>query len=72
MILDSLKVLLSEYNINEYTVLDELPNWDSLVLLQFLISIEKEFKIEIPAEKVIKIKTIGDIIKIIEESNNAL
>ena len=72
MILDSLKVLLSEYNINEYTVLDELPNWDSLVLLQFLISVEKEFKIEIPAEKVIKIKTIGDIIKIIEESNNAL
>ena len=40
---------------------------DSLDVVDLVMSLEEEFNIEIPDEEVENIKTVGDIVKFIEE-----
>ena len=40
---------------------------DSLDIVELIMGIEEEFDIEIPDDQVEKIKTVGDIVKFIEE-----
>ena len=42
---------------------------DSLDIVDLVMSFEEEFDIEIPDEEVEKIKTVGDIVKFIEENS---
>lgn len=46
------------------SVLEELPEWDSLAKLSFLAWLDREFKISISVSEVEKFKTIGDIAKV--------
>ena len=48
------------------TFVDDLGA-DSLDVFQIIMGIEEEFDIEIPDDQVEKIKTVGDIVKFIEE-----
>ena len=41
---------------------------DSLDVVEMLMSLEEEFNIPVPEEDAVNIKTVGDIIKLIEES----
>ena len=41
---------------------------DSLDVVELLMSIEDEFSVEIPDEAIESIKTIGDVVKYIEEN----
>lgn len=41
---------------------------DSLDVVEMLMSLEEEFSISVPEEDAVNIKTVGDIIKLIEES----
>ena len=41
---------------------------DSLDVVELLMSIEDEFDVEIPDEEIESIKTIGDLVKYIEEN----
>ena len=41
---------------------------DSLDVVDLIMSLEDEFKLEIPDEDVEKIKTVGDLVRFIEES----
>ena len=41
---------------------------DSLDVVELLMSIEDEFDVEIPDEEIENIKTIGDLVKYIEEN----
>ncbi len=41
---------------------------DSLDVVELLMSIEDEFSVEIPDEAIETIKTIGDVVKYIEEN----
>ena len=41
---------------------------DSLDVVELLMSIEDEFSMEIPDEEIENIKTVGDIVKYIEEN----
>jgi acyl carrier protein len=41
---------------------------DSLDVVEMLMSLEEEFNITVPEEDAVNIKTVGDIIKLIEES----
>ena len=50
----------------ESTFIDDLGA-DSLDVFQIIMGIEEEFDIEIPDDQVEKIKTVGDIVKFIEE-----
>ena len=43
-------------------------NADSLDVVEILMSIEDEFDVEIPDEEIENIKTIGDLVKYIEEN----
>ncbi len=41
---------------------------DSLDVVEMLMSLEEEFEISVPEEDAVNIKTVGDIVKLIEES----
>ena len=41
---------------------------DSLDVVEMLMSLEEEFGITVPEEDAVNIKTVGDIIKLIEEN----
>lgn len=41
---------------------------DSLDVADIVMSLEEEFDIEVPDEQVINMKTVGDIVKYIEEN----
>ena len=40
---------------------------DSLDVVEMLMSLEEEFSITVPEEDAVNIKTVGDIVKLIEE-----
>lgn len=41
---------------------------DSLDVVEMLMSLEEEFNISVPEEDAVNIKTVGDIVKLIEQS----
>ncbi len=45
-------------------------NLDSIDLVEMLMDIEEKYGIEIPDEEAIKIETIGDFIKIVQDKGN--
>lgn len=42
---------------------------DSLDVVEMLMNLEEEFNITVPEEDAVNIKTVGDIVKIIDEKN---
>ena len=44
---------------------------NSITMLMLMVGIEDEFSIRFPAERVGELKTIGDLLRIIEESLHA-
>ncbi len=51
----------------EASITDDLGA-DSLDVVDLVMSLEEEFDIEIPDEQVENVKTVGDIVKYIEEN----
>lgn len=58
---------VDEENITPETDIREDLDADSLDLVDLVMSFEDEFKIEVPDDAVETIKTVGDIVKFIEE-----
>lgn len=54
-------------NINENSRLMEDVGLTSISMLMLVISIEEEFKIELPIKEASSCKTVGDIIAVIEK-----
>lgn len=73
MVLEKVKAILSEqFDVEEDTITAETSiaddlGADSLDVVDLLMSIEDEFEIEIPDEEVENIKTVGELVKYIEE-----
>jgi acyl carrier protein len=44
----------------------DIEEWDSLMHVVFVVSVEKEFKIKLNAAEVGKLKNVGEILDIIE------
>ena len=65
IIVDQLDV--EEDKVTEAASITDDLGADSLVVLDLVMSFEEEFDIEIPDDQVEKIKTVGDIVKFIEE-----
>ncbi len=42
---------------------------DSLDVVEMLMNLEEEFNISVPESEAVKIKTVGDIVKLINEKN---
>ena len=58
---------VDEENITPETDIREDLDADSLDLVDLVMSFEDEYKIEVPDDAVETIKTVGDIVKFIEE-----
>ena len=76
MALDKIKSLLAnQLNIDESKIeesskiIDDLGA-DSLDVVELLMVLEDEFGVSISDEQALEIKTVGDIVRIINESNN--
>ena len=73
MVLEKVKAILSEQfdveedSITADTSIAEDLGADSLDVVDLLMSLEDEFEIEIPDEEIENIKTVGDIVKYIED-----
>ena len=72
MVFEKVKAILSEQfdveedSITAETTLADDLGADSLDVVDLLMSIEDEFEIEVPDEEIENIKTVGDIVKYIE------
>ncbi len=58
---------ISEDDITEDTVLMEDLDADSLDLIDLAMSLEDCFEVEVPDEELENFKTVGDIVKFVEE-----
>ena len=73
MIFEKIKELLADQldvSADDMTMESDIANdlgADSLDVVELLMSIEDEFEIDIPDEEIENIKTIGDVVKYIEE-----
>ena len=67
IIVDQLDV--DEKDVTEAANIQDDLGADSLDIVDLVMSFEEEFDIEIPDEEVEKIKTVGDIVKFIEENS---
>lgn len=65
IIVDQLDV--EEDKVTEAASITDDLGADSLDVVDLVMSFEEEFDIEIPDDRVEKIKTVGDIVKFIEE-----
>ena len=65
IIVDQLDV--EEDKVTEVASITDDLGADSLDVVDLVMSFEEEFDIEIPDDQVKKIKTVGDIVKFIEE-----
>lgn len=74
MVLEKVKAILSEQfdaeedSITADTNIAEDLGADSLDVVDLLMSIEDEFEIEIPDEEIDNIKTVGELVKYIEDN----
>ncbi|MEE1245008.1 MAG: acyl carrier protein [Acutalibacteraceae bacterium] len=75
MIFDKIKEILAEQldaDTEEMTMDTDIARdlgADSLDVVELLMSIEDEFQVEIPDEEIENIKTIGELVKYIEDNN---
>ncbi len=68
IIVDQLDV--DENAVTEASNIQDDLGADSLDIVDLVMSFEEEFDLEIPDEQVEKIKTVGDIVKFIEENSD--
>ena len=73
MVFDKVKELISEQldvkadDITEASNIQEDLGADSLDVVDLVMALEDEFDVEIPEDQVENIKTVGDIVKFIED-----
>ena len=74
MVFDKVKeIVIDQLDVEEDKVtmeasISEDLGADSLDIVDLVMSLEEEFDVEIPDEKVESVKTVGDIVKFIEEN----
>lgn len=49
------------------TTQDDIEDWDSLAQINIIVAIKKEFKVDFTMEEIGNLKSIGEIVKKIEE-----
>lgn len=74
MVFDKVKeIIVDQLDVDEDKVTMEAAiaedlGADSLDIVDLVMSLEEEFDVEIPDEQVENVKTVGDIVKFIEEN----
>ncbi len=71
MISNELKsVILKQLNLDEFEMSDEtvapdVPGWDSLNHINIIVAIEEYFKVKFKSMEVLKLKSVGDLQKLV-------
>lgn len=63
-----IKKLLGKLNINNDQKFNNLEDWDSLTHMKFIFNLEKEFKLKLNINDILKIKDINSCLKIIRKN----
>ena len=66
------KMLASQLNIKEEKLVDEAKiiddlGADSLDIVEMFMTLEEEFEITIPDDKVVELKTVGDVVNFVKK-----
>jgi len=76
VIFDRVKAILSEQldvdaaDITMESLIADDLGADSIVVVDLIMSLEDEFDMEIPDEQVENIRTVGDLVRFVEENQN--
>ena len=65
-ILDNKDIQLSEYSSPE-----NVEGWDSIVNVNVIIAVESEFGIKLGIDDIQRVKTVGDIVSIVQSAQGA-
>ncbi len=52
-------------HVNEFSNVDNLPNWDSLAYMTVVAAVEDEFKIQVNQENITEFDSVEKIVKIL-------
>lgn len=55
--------------LNNQMRFDELPGWDSVAHLSLLLAVERHFNIAFTSVQMIQMKTIGELMAVLENAN---
>lgn len=56
-----------DIEVGEQTNADDIPDWDSLTHINLVTAVEDEFKIRFELNDLISFKTVGDMVKSIQQ-----
>jgi len=51
----------SEMEINDEMTANDVPQWDSLVHIQLIVAVEKEFAVKFKNSEIARLKNVGDL-----------
>jgi acyl carrier protein len=68
VILSTLK--LDEWDINDDTTAPQVPGWDSLSHINVIVAVEKHFNLRFKSIEVLKLKTVGDLQKLVDSKHS--
>jgi acyl carrier protein len=57
---------------SENTVINQIETWDSLKHMEFIISLEDQFSINLTGNEIAELRTIKDVIKLILINNEKI
>lgn len=66
-LINKIENILEEENIKETDVLEDFEEWDSLAIITLIAFIDKEYKVNLYSSDFKSIKTVGELIKLIEQ-----
>ncbi len=57
---------LDEWEFDEQTTASQVPGWDSLSHVNVILAVEKRFKCRFSSLEVLRLKTVGDLQRLVE------
>jgi acyl carrier protein len=57
---------LDDWDIQDSTLAEQVPGWDSLSHVNVLLAVEKHFRIRFQSREVLKMKNIGDLQRLVD------
>lgn len=52
--------------VNEKSCADNVEDWDSLAQMNLIVAMEKHFQVHFSVEEIVKLKNVGEMVKLIE------
>lgn len=57
---------LNDYPLEEITIAETIPGWDSLSHARIVVAIEKEYKVHFSTSEVLRLNNLGDLQALID------